>query len=331
MLLMALDGGKTKTTCALFDGEGNILSLVSSGPTGLMLPYEIIRHNLWRAITLVLSETNTRLRDVSLVVIGLADLDTRRDWMKANTIISSLRLPSNVRVIVEHDAAIAYYAVTYGRPGIAVIAGTGSIAFGVNSKGERAKSGGWGWLFGDEGSAFWIAREALTLAARAVDGRGRRTKLVDEFMRRFKLREFLNMLDVIYKDLGADPSRIAELAELVDEVAREGDELAENILIRAGVELAEAAYAVAMRLRMVEEDVVIGGVGSVFNSIIVRKAFHEHVKSKLRRARLRPPLIGYQPIIRSIVLALKTAGIEDIEGRVKRLIAGLSRAEIKGI
>jgi len=326
LFLMALDGGKTKTSCVLFNERGNILALSSSGPSGLILPLDTIKKNILKAITDCLLKVGIKIEDVDVIVLGLADLDTERDRERAQEVVKSLSLPPSIRIIVEHDAVVAYYAVTYGKPGIAVIAGTGSIAFGMNEYGERARSSGWGWLFGDEGSAFWIAREALMLAAKAYDGRGSKTKLTDALIREFKIKDFLSIIDVVYKDLKGDPGNIAKIAELVDKVAIEGDKIAYGIMKRAGIELALSAYAVAEKLGMVNKRIVVGGVGSVFNSSIVKETFYDWLRSRLRNAIFKPPLIGYQPIIGSVVLALRALGLNyrEVAERIERIKCQLS-------
>ncbi|RLI28511.1 hypothetical protein DRO58_01990, partial [Candidatus Bathyarchaeota archaeon] len=187
MVLVAVDGGKTKTTCIVFDEDGELLSTASAGPSGVMLASDLVRRNVWSSIIDALSKVDLTVDSVEVFSIGLADIDTRKDLERACVIVKNLPIPSKADVVVEHDAVTAYYAVTYGDPGVAVIAGTGSIAFGMNSRGERARAGGWGWVFGDEGSGYWIAREALQAAAKACDGRGVETKLLDAFMKRFRL------------------------------------------------------------------------------------------------------------------------------------------------
>jgi N-acetylglucosamine kinase-like BadF-type ATPase len=77
-------------------------------------------------------------------------------------------LPCDELVLV-HDAVIAHAGAFQGGPGVAVIAGTGSVAYGANARGETVTSGGWGYLFGDEGSAFWFSRRAIEDAIRDED------------------------------------------------------------------------------------------------------------------------------------------------------------------
>lgn len=319
MIIVAVDGGKTKTSCVVFNEKGEVISTSSSGPSGLLLPSETVKKNLWTTILNSLSLAGLRIEDVNVLSIGLADIDTKHDVERASSLIKELPIPSSVVTVVEHDAVVAYYAVTYGASGVAVIAGTGSIAFGMNRLGERARSGGWNWLFGDEGSGYWIAKEALQAAARASDGRGQKTILVDIFMENFKIDDPLDMLEVVYRNMGSDPLRIADLAVLVDEAAERGDEVAISILEKAGVELALACYSTALKLGMVDERMVVGTVGSVFKSKIVRDVFYSWLERRLKKAEFKPPLIGFQPIIGSAVIGFRKLGFENIEEKIEKL------------
>ncbi|RLF19027.1 MAG: hypothetical protein DRZ82_07065 [Thermoprotei archaeon] len=319
MLLMAIDGGKSKTYCIIFNERGDVLASSLGGPSGLLVYADVAEENIFSVMRRALLKANVDIKDLDLIVISLADLDTDKDWEMARRIVSSLNIPKNVRVILEHDAVAAYYAVTFGEPGVAVIAGTGSIAFGINKHGERARVGGWGWLFNDEGSAFWIAKEALSLASKAVDGRGKQTKLVSAIMEYFNIKKFIDIIDVIHKEFITEHERIAKLAKVVDMVANEGDEVATEILVRAGIELAKMAQAVAKKLKMVDDEIIVGGIGGVFSSDIVRRTFMKKAKELFRRAHIKEPLIGYQPLVGPVVLALKECGFDNVESVVKRI------------
>jgi len=325
--MMAIDGGKSKTCSVIFNDEGETLAMSSGGPSGLLAYANVAGKNIRSTINKALLKAGIKISEIDLIVISLADLDTKRDWILARKIVRTLGIPKGVKVILEHDAVTAYYAITYGAPGVAVIAGTGSIAFGMNRKGERARAGGWGWFFDDEGSAFWIAKEALTMASKAVDGRGEYTELAHVVTEYFKLNEFMDIIDVIYKkkDVAKDHKELAKLAEVVNEVAMRGDNKAREILIRAGIELANMAYAVAKKLKMDNDKIVVGGIGSVFKSRFVRSSFENEVKKLLKNAHIKEPLVGYQSLIGPIILALKEMGIREVESVVNRISRELSR------
>ncbi len=108
-----------------------------------------------------------------------------RRWRSLS--ISSLTFDDPV---INSDLVIAHAGALAGQPGVIAVAGTGSAILGVGVNGARVKIGGWGPVYGDEGSAFRIAQSALTAAARAYDGRGPRTALLPAITQVLGLREF---------------------------------------------------------------------------------------------------------------------------------------------
>jgi N-acetylglucosamine kinase-like BadF-type ATPase len=143
-----------------------------------------------------------------------------------------------VEPLIIPDFVTAYYAVTLGDPGVAVIAGTGSIAYGRNSRRVDARAGGWGWFGDDEGSAIWIAMRAIDASGRFFDGRGPYTLIAQKILDFFKVKDPLQLIDVVYSLIKEDIGELGKLAVLVDEAAEEGDQLATEILRSGGRELA---------------------------------------------------------------------------------------------
>jgi N-acetylglucosamine kinase-like BadF-type ATPase len=163
------------------------------------------------------------------------------------------------------DARIALTGALDGHPGLIVIAGTGSIAFGINEAGEEARAGGWGPTFSDEGSGYVIARQALKAIAASSDGRSQETLLTELIYRELGIKQIGDLPSVIYTD-DAKPPRIAELAEVVAAAANQGDGVAQEILESAGIELGRMAIAVIERLGIERQAFRVACVGSVFKS-----------------------------------------------------------------
>jgi len=324
MIIMALDSGKTRTSAVAIDEGFNVLCRAEGRGGGLIYSNDVIKDALVTTINRCLRSMGVSADSVDLIVVSWADLDTEAYWVKASGIIGEvageLGLPGN-RLMFDHDAVAAYYAITLGEPGVAVIAGTGAIALGMNRRGERARSSGWGWLIGDEGSAGWIALRALNAASRAYDGRGPWTSLVNRLASYFGVSNLLNILDKVY----SEPPRliIAELTRPVSEEAERGDEVSVSILREAGRELALDAVSVAERLGMVSDSIVVGGVGSVFNSRIVWGTFKEAVESRLTKATVRGPLTGQYSILGPLVMGLMKMGIRLTQREAGELLARL--------
>jgi len=325
MIIMALDSGKTRTSAVAIDEGFNVLCRAEGRGGGLIYSNDVIKDALVTTINRCLRSMGVSADSVDLIVVSWADLDTEAYWVKASGIIGEvageLGLPGN-RLMFDHDAVAAYYAITLGEPGVAVIAGTGAIALGMNRRGERARSSGWGWLIGDEGSAGWIALRALNAASRAYDGRGPWTSLVNRLASYFGVSNLLNILDKVYSE-PPEIDKIAELARLVSEEAERGDEVSVSILREAGRELALDAVSVAERLGMVSDSIVVGGVGSVFNSRIVWGTFKEAVESRLTKATVRGPLTGRYSILGPLVMGLMKMGIRLTRREAGELLARL--------
>ena len=325
MIIMALDSGKTRTSAVAIDEGFNVLCRAEGKGGGLIYSNDVIKDALVTTINRCLRSMGVSADSVDLIVVSWADLDTEAYWVKASGIIGEvageLGLPGN-RLMFDHDAVAAYYAITLGEPGVAVIAGTGAIALGMNRRGERARSSGWGWLIGDEGSAGWIALRALNAASRAYDGRGPWTSLVNRLASYFGVSNLLNILDKVYSE-PPEIDKIAELARLVSEEAERGDEVSVSILREAGRELALDAISVTERLGMVSDSIVVGGVGSVFNSRIVWGTFKEAVESRLTKATVRGPLTGQYSILGPLVMGLMKMGIRLTQRETGELLARL--------
>jgi N-acetylglucosamine kinase-like BadF-type ATPase len=203
------------------------------------------------------------------------------------------------------DARAALEGALDGNAGVVVIAGTGSIAIGVNQDGQTARSGGFGPTLSDEGSGYYIAQAALKAVVSSFDGRSPATILVDRICNRLGVAGPSDLPGVIYNS-DSEPVDIAPLAEVVDEAAQEGDDIARQILTAAGGELGRLVASVIEKLKLNSASFRVACVGSVFRS-------GEFVLEPLRQAVLRvapgaeigPPL--YPPAIGAVKLAQELA------------------------
>jgi N-acetylglucosamine kinase-like BadF-type ATPase len=172
-----------------------------------------------------------------------ADRDSERvllrDWAG--------RLRLSARLHLTTDAALLLAAGTPHHCGLAVVAGTGSIAVGRTADGRTARAGGWGYLLGDEGSGYRITLSALQAIVQAADGRGQCTALTDAVLQRLQIESPRGLVQTIYG--GAwDRAALAGLAPLVFASAEAGDAVATRIVAEAADHLAQAAGAVARQL-----------------------------------------------------------------------------------
>jgi N-acetylglucosamine kinase-like BadF-type ATPase len=176
------------------------------------------------------------------------------------------------RYVFTHDAAIALSGALAGEPGIVVIAGTGSIAFGRDAAGKEARAGGWGYVFGDEGGGFDLVRGALRAALRQEEGWGPPTALRELLLRATGTTTANALMHSFYTPEFAR-ERIAAYAPLIDRAAEAGDTVAQELLKGAAQNLATIAGVVRSRLFAPGESVTVSYAGGVFGSPILLARF----------------------------------------------------------
>jgi N-acetylglucosamine kinase-like BadF-type ATPase len=244
-------------------------------------------------------------QDVKIAYIGLAGAGRQTDRQILLPEIINLAIAQ--KVLLHHDAFIALAGATICQPGVIVIAGTGAMAFGVNQSGKEYRSSGWGNILGDEGSAYYISRKALSAACKAFDGRGKKTALLESIMSYLKIDDFTEIVKKIYTERSSTQD-IASIAPIVSQQARSGDEVAIEIIKDASFELALSANSVIKKLNMENEKVLVAISGSVFNAgELLLKNFNEYIKSAYPLAEIIHP--AFKPVTGALLLAFREIGI----------------------
>ncbi|WP_068774064.1 N-acetylglucosamine kinase [Paenibacillus sp. FJAT-26967] len=190
--------------------------------------------------------------EVACAVFGMAGLDTEHDREMIEAFVKEALVKAGIRarrIVIENDGLAALLGATDGKPGILLIAGTGSIVYGINDYGRSARAGGWGYRVGDEGSGYWIGKQALIAVLQSLDGRRGPTALTDAVMPFLGLRSEEELYNWVYStEYRVDT--VARLARLVSEAEQGGDPAARSILEAGADELFHAARAVIERLDM---------------------------------------------------------------------------------
>ncbi|HKP71474.1 MAG TPA: BadF/BadG/BcrA/BcrD ATPase family protein [Pyrinomonadaceae bacterium] len=286
LIVLGVDGGGTKTQAVVTDEEGRVLGEGLAGPSnplrvGVSNAAAAVREAADRACAVA----DVRRGDIVSAEIGLAGVrraDLRERMADA---LGTLGINS---VEVVTDADIALYGATDGKPGLVLIAGTGSICCGKNARGKRVCTGGWGPLAGDEGSGSWIARRALQAVARATDGRGDATRLADAACRYFNVAQPEDLSLAIYAPSMTN-ERIAGFGRDVIEAAGR-DAVAREIIADAGRELAALANTVIRKLHIERERFQVAYVGGVFRADeLILDPLRTAIKRVAPHAFLAPP------------------------------------------
>jgi N-acetylglucosamine kinase-like BadF-type ATPase len=194
-------------------------------------------------------------------------------------------------ITLETDARVALAGATGNRAGVVIIAGTGSIACGINSRGRFARAGGWGPAMGDEGSGSYIGRRALESVLMSYDYRGEPTSMMEPILRHFGVSSPPELPPVIYDDPESAMREIAQLSKIAVEAAREGDKVAREILKDAAKALAVATIAVIEQLRMERDEFQVAYVGGVFEAgELILDPLREEIHGFAPRAEVAPPI-----------------------------------------
>ena len=227
------------------------------------------------------------------------------------------------RIEVGGDVHAVLMGASFGRPGVIVYAGTGSIAYAVEASGRQHRTGGWGYLIDDLGGGYHTGRAALTAAFRASDGRAPATSLTNRLLRHFGASSLDELRRIVYLDDGIDRPSMARLARLVADAARAGDAVATGILEDAGRQLAGLASATLGKLPEREAaDVFVAG-GLFASGPALLNAFTDCLLSAHAHAVVRRP--EFPPVVGAWLMALRAAGGDIDEPLRRRLSAEVER------
>lgn len=257
----------------LVGDERSILGRGASGASNIIRVGEVqARNALEEAIHQACAAARIAPRDISRSCVGMAGASRAEISESVRRILSAM---VSGEIEVAGDMEIALQAAFARNPGVIVMAGTGSIAYGRNASGRTARAGGWGFAISDEGSGHWIGREALAAIFRALDK--------DENHADSLLQAFMKAWGVQSKDqlvvAANTSSEFSTLFPAVLEAAQAGNCLARDVLSRAAAELAGLATIVLQKLFDAEQHVPVAMSGGVFsNSALARDVFYNEIR-----------------------------------------------------
>lgn len=303
---LGVDGGQSSTKAWIGDAAGRVVGSGSAGPCNHVGAAEG-RAKFVRALQGCLAEAcQAAGLEPGRVEFDAACLGFSGGPADKEALVREMLRAR--RLQVTHDAMIALTGATGGEPGVIVIAGTGSIAFGRDEAGRTARAGGWGYLFGDEGGAFDLARQALRAALRFEEGWGPPTALHRALLEAGGASSANDLLHLFYTEAWPR-DRIAACARLVGEAALAGDPVALELLHAAGRQLAALAGAVRRQLFGDEGPALVSLAGSVFDNPYVRERFRMQVERNPANRFLTP---RHPPAGGALLEAYRLGGRPDI-------------------
>jgi glucosamine kinase len=299
-LFVGIDGGGTKTRCALGDDTRLLATSVTGASNVVRVGLDPAREALHAAIRNVCEAASVSLDRIKNICIGAAGAARKEVADQIRSILGEIT-PAPVEVV--GDTVIALQAAFGSGPGIIAISGTGSIVYGCNARGETARVGGWGYAISDEGSAQWIGRRAVWTILRAHD-RGAETKLSALVLNAWNLQ---TLDELVQKANSLPPPEFPVLFPLVLRAANDADTMAAALLAEAGTQLAEQTAMLVRRLfphesavetrlaapqAALDEHARVAMTGSVFRqSADVRRVFYNRLRATFPGIEIRSDLV----------------------------------------
>jgi glucosamine kinase len=298
-IFLGIDGGGSKTSCLVGDEHSVLGRGAAAGSNVVRVGEARAQAALANAVQQACAAAKINPSQINRTCIGLAGA--------ASPGLSELirRVMAEIvsgEIQVAGDMVIALEAAFGAGPGVIVIAGTGSIAYGRNAKREIARAGGWGFAVSDEGSGHWIGRDAISSALRARD-QGKSTPLFGRILQAWHLETDEQL---ILAANATPPPSFAALFPVVLSAAESGDAVAVEILTKAGRELTDLAGIVVGRIFPKAEAVPVAMSGGVFrNSAQVREVFYNRLRSEFSEIALNENVV--EPVRGALELARRGA------------------------
>ena len=305
---LGVDGGGTKTAFVLIDRAGRELARHEGGSSyHVEIGVEKLHVVLHDGVQSVLKQAGASTDDVLFAFFGLPAHGEDSQIQPVLDVIPEALL-GHRRYACGNDMICGWAGSLAGEDGINIVAGTGSIGYGER-QGLSARGGGWGEIFSDEGSAYWIAVQGLNVFSRMSDGRLPRGPLHDLLVREFALKSDLDLCAHIYCKNTPQRDRIAALSRLVARAAAHGDEAAQRIFADAGHELAEIVDAIRRRLEYPPgERVNLSYSGGVFQSgELILEPFRQRLSACSPDYRIISP--RHSPAIGAAIYAARLGGV----------------------
>ncbi len=305
-LFLGIDGGQSHTTALVADFRGRILGAGKAGgsnhtrePGGRERLIAAVNKSVGEALDSAGLMSEKGIGDVKFVSAHLAMTGEPED--KVEIVCGLLRAEN---LVVAHDAPGALAGALAGEEGVIVLAGTGSVACGVTKKGAFARIGGHGYMFGDEGGGFAIAREALAgeLTLEDLGGEGELKKIM---LAHFKRPNLKTVAEDFYAGV-ISRERLASFATLVGKLAEKEEGVARGLLDKAAFELARMAMRTVGRLGLTKKSVRISYGGGMFKIRRLLARFNAEITVELPKAQVVAPRFG--PEVGALLLAYRQAG-----------------------
>ncbi len=307
--LLGVDGGATKTVVQITDIKGSIIVEKLSGPSnykssGVAEAAVNLNNSILEAIN-ELNINKSRKTPIFLsACFGLSGCDSNYDVGVYKKIILNKKIKKYLpakKILICNDTMIGLAAGSNNKNKVILISGTGANCYGINEKGQEARSNGWDYILGDEGSGYSIGLKALKAVMKAYDNRGSKTLLTDIVLKTLGLQKEPDLMNWIYhKEFSKD--KIASIGKILCDAAELEDKVSIKILKEEASEAVISAMAVIKKLGLKNKEFDFIFIGNLFKT---DKYFKEILTNKLKKAcpKIRFVLPNTKPVMGAIRIA----------------------------
>lgn len=298
---IGIDGGGSKTIFAIADESGKILGKIQAGSAfykqiGEDGVIELLRNGVKEVCAFAEGE-HTEIASVCFGMPAWGESPVN-DKVIEEKILSTF---SEWNIHIVNDCEVGWAGSLLAEPGINIVAGTGSIAFGKNEDGQTARCGGWSEWFSDEGSGYWLGMKCVQLFSRQSDGRDEKGPLYDIIRNALKLSDDMDIVDLFEAEYLHKRDRIASLQKLLLQAANEGDVYAIGAYEQAAKELYDIVCGVKKKI-FAGKDCMVSCSGGIFKTgDVIRKPFEKLLEDygmHLTEAKA-------EPYVGAVLLAMK--------------------------
>lgn len=309
-LFLGVDGGQSHTEAVIADEHGNVLGRGTGGPSNhaeqpggrerlrnavIDSVGSALKSITGTAATHTEAVTETRFRSAHFGMTGGADF-------KEAVIGEIIR---SDRLSVGHDAPSALFGATAAKPGVIVIAGTGSVVYADDGEGKTAQVGGLGYLFSDEGSGFWLAAQMIRLAIKESDGRISESGLSTTVLEYFQKPRLVDVANGFYSGL-ITRDEIAGLSQIGHEMAAAGHRSLLTEIENGTRHLSEGVLTAASRVGFSGE-FLVSYCGGMFKGALIKQYLEKAIAECSTGAVVKEPVFG--PAIGALLMAYKQVNI----------------------
>ena len=304
LLVLGIDGGGTKSIGLISDDLGNMLARrMGEAANANVVGVDTAAKNLFQLVNMCCEDIRCRPDELRSIVFGLAGAGREENRRRVQEAVETLFENEGLKVrpiSIETDARVALEGAFGSGPGVAIIAGTGSIVIGKTQRGDVLTVGGWGRLLGDEGSGYYIGREALKAVMLHYEYRGDSGKLREILANKYNWSSREQIIGAVYQE----NFDVASLAPVVLEAAADHDAVSQNILQSAATHLVEQARVIVMQLGILRK-VFVAMCGSLIDhDTVYANVLHIKLLKMLPQVDIRP--VVHSPAHGAVLMALET-------------------------